>query len=253
MSKSYFISGGNRGIGLALVKLLSSDTSNTVVAGTRNVEGATDLKEWANLHSNVKIVALDVSLAASNVEAAKETARILPDGLDVLIANAGIAKATGTLLESTDDLFYEHFTTNTVGPIRLLRAFKSLLDMKSTKHFAVVSSIAGSLVSNINISVSTSSYGLSKAALNFAIINLNRELGPEGYKVVALHPGLVSSDMGSKTLEDEALKDVLKDLLKKFPPITPEEAAKAINKNVLEKLPEVAGRFISHDGSEIPW
>ncbi|CEP61971.1 SDR family oxidoreductase LALA0_S04e04808g [Lachancea lanzarotensis] len=253
MSKSYFISGANRGIGFALVKLLSSNSTNTIVAGARNVEGATELKKWADLHTNVKIVSLDVSTAESNEEAAKETARILPDGLDVLIANAGIANVSGGILQSTDDSYYEHFTVNTVGPIRLLRAFKSLLDKKSTKHFAVVSSVAGSLVSNIGMPISTSSYGLSKAGLNFAIINLNRELGPEGYKVVALHPGLVSTDMGNKAMEGEEFKDVLEDLLKAFPPITPEESAEAINKNILEKLPEVAGKFISYDGSEVPW
>ncbi|SCU98763.1 LAFA_0G20032g1_1 [Lachancea sp. 'fantastica'] len=253
MSKSYFISGGNRGIGFALVKMLSSDASNTVVAGVRNVEGATELQEWANSHTNVKIVSLDVSVAESHEEAAKETARILPDGLDVLIANAGIGKASEPILDISDDSYYEHFTVNTLGPIRLLRAFKSLLDKKSTKHFAVVSSVAGSLVRNIDFPISTSSYGLSKAGINFAIINLNRELGPQGYKVVAIHPGLVSSDMGIKGINNKNFKGLIKDIVEKFPPITPEESAEDIKKNILEKLPELAGKFISHDGSEVPW
>ncbi|CEP65011.1 uncharacterized protein LALA0_S17e00144g [Lachancea lanzarotensis] len=168
MSKSYFVSGGNRGIGFALVKLLSSDSQNTVIAGARNVEGASELKKWADLHSNVNIVSLDVSIAASNEGAAKEAARILPDGLDVLIANAGISKSYNTILESSDDLYYEHFTVNTLGPIRIFRAFKSLLDKKSTKHFVVVSSAAGSLANNIDFPISTSCYGLSKAGLNLA-------------------------------------------------------------------------------------
>ncbi|CEP63114.1 SDR family oxidoreductase LALA0_S07e02696g [Lachancea lanzarotensis] len=254
MSKSYFISGANRGIGFALVKVLSAESKNTVVAGVRNVDGAGELKKWADVHTNVKIVSLDVSTAESNEKAAKEVASILPDGLDVLIANAGIANSAGaTILESADVSYYEHFTVNTVGPIRLLRAFKSLLDKKSTKHFAVVSSAAGSLVSNINFPLSTSSYGLSKAGIDFAIINLNRELGPEGYKVVALHPGVVSTDMGKKALNDERFKDVLDEVSEQFPIITPEESAEAINKNILEKLPEIAGKFISYDGTEVPW
>ncbi|CEP62427.1 SDR family oxidoreductase LALA0_S05e05402g [Lachancea lanzarotensis] len=253
MSKSYFISGGNRGIGFALVKLLSSESSNIVVAGARNVGGATELKKWADLHKNVKIVSLDVSTAESNEEAAKETARILPDGLDVLVANAGIMKSSGPLLGNSDESFLEQFTVNTLGPIRLLRAFKSLLDRKATKQFAVISSVGGSLTSNLTLPFSTSGYGVSKAGINIAMINLNKELGPEGYKIVVVHPGFVSTDMGNTALNDKELMETLGDALKNFPPITPEESAEAISKNILEKLPEVAGKFISYNGSEIPW
>ncbi|SCV01064.1 LAME_0G13828g1_1 [Lachancea meyersii CBS 8951] len=249
MSKSYFISGGNRGIGFSLVKTLSSSSSNTVVASARNVAEAHELKKWAETHSNVKIVSLDTSRAESNIAAAKETAHLLPQGLDVLIANAGIAKSAMPVLDCSDELYYDHFTVNTVGPIRLLRAFKPLLDQKPTKQFAVISSMAGSIDVISRVPMPLSAYGMSKAAINYLVKQLHLELSSQGYKCVAIHPGAVSSDMGKEAMES----DFLKNLSGNFSFITPEESASAINENILKKMPEVAGKFMSYDSSEVAW
>ncbi|SCU88977.1 LANO_0D03598g1_1 [Lachancea nothofagi CBS 11611] len=253
MSKTYFISGGNRGIGFSLVREISGHSSNTVVATARDINTATELKKWSEAHSNVKIVQLDVSSAESVKKAAAETERILPEGLDVLISNAGIANPNNSTLESSDELFLEHFNVNTLGPIRLIRALKPLLDKKSSKEIAVVSSIAGSVT--ITMPLSVSAYGVSKAAINYLIRQLDREMSPEGYSVVLIHPGMVSSDMGNKALEKmdaEFLKQVLETM--NITVITPDESASGINKNILHDLKtKHSGKFLSYDGSEAPW
>ena len=250
-SKSFLVAGGNRGIGLSLVKELSSDGNNTVVATAREPSAATDLKHWAAKHSNVKIVQLDVSSSKSAQAAAKETAKILPGGLDVLVSNAGVLKDLGKFLDHPDELYIEQFDVNAVGPVRLVKAFKSLLDKKDTKEIAVVSSLVGSL--NVELPVGFSGYGVSKAATNYVVKGLIQELAPEGYSLVAIHPGLVGSDMGADTFVQ--LGDEVSGQLKTaLPLLTPEESAKAIKENVLTDLKSKnAGKFLSYDGSELPW
>ncbi len=61
MSTVYFISGANRGIGFSLVKQLSSDSQNIVIASARNPKNATELQDWSKKHPNTKIVKLDIS------------------------------------------------------------------------------------------------------------------------------------------------------------------------------------------------
>ncbi|SCU77218.1 LAME_0A00122g1_1 [Lachancea meyersii CBS 8951] len=250
-STSYFVTGGNRGIGLALVKELSSDAKNTVVATAREPNSANDLKDWAVKHPNVKIVQLDVSSSKSVEAAAEETAALLPDGLDVLVSNAGVLKDIGKYLDHPDELYIEQFNVNAVGPVRLVRAFKPLLDKKDTREVAVVSSLVGSL--NVELPVGFSGYGVSKAAANYIVKGLIQELSPEGYSLVAVHPGLVGSDMGDDTFVQLG-NEVSGQLKSALPLLTPGESAKAIKENVLTDLKaKNAGKFLSYEGSELPW
>ncbi|SCU94859.1 LADA_0G11870g1_1 [Lachancea dasiensis] len=251
MSKTYFVSGANRGIGFSFVKELSSDSTNTVIATARNVETAAELKSWADAHSNVKLVQLDVASAESVQAAAKTTQEITPKGIDVLISNAGIAKSSDPVLGLSDDLYLEHFVVNTLGPIRLIRAFKSLLDKKATKEVLAITSIVGSV--GTVMPLSTSGYGLSKAGLNYAFRQLQQELSPEGYSFALVHPGLVGSDMGNEFVEGLD-PDVREQFLNTLPLITPDQSASAINKNVLQELKSKNfGKFLSYDGSELVW
>ncbi|SCU80249.1 LAFA_0B08372g1_1 [Lachancea sp. 'fantastica'] len=252
-STSYLVSGGNRGIGLSLVKELSSDAKNTVIATARQPESAKDLNDWAAKHSNVKIVQLNVSSSQSAEAAAKETAALLPDGLDVLVSNAGIMKEAGRFLDHPDNLYIEQFNVNVnaVGPVRLVKAFKFLLDKKDTRQVAVVSSLAGSL--NVELPMGLSGYGVSKAAANYVVKGFAGELSSEGFSFVAIHPGLVESDMAKNTFAQLGSEraDQLKSAL---PMLTPNESANAIKKNILTGLKtKNAGKFLSYDGSELPW
>ncbi len=80
MSKVKVITGANRGIGLELVKVLSSH-GDKIIATARDPDAATALKAIPNL---VGIVKLDLGDLDSLAPAATEIARLAPDGIDEL-------------------------------------------------------------------------------------------------------------------------------------------------------------------------
>ncbi|CEP59978.1 SDR family oxidoreductase LALA0_S01e00254g [Lachancea lanzarotensis] len=252
MSKVYFVSGGSRGIGFGIVKNLSATPSNIVIATARNPDSATGLKELAKVRPNVKIVALDVADDESVKAAAKDAERISPLGIDVLISNAGIATEAKPVLECSDSAYMHHFNVNTIGPIRLLREFRDLLEKKSTKQIVMVSSEAGS-ITNLLTFFPTSAYGMSKVSLNFAVRLLDHELGPAGYSIIALHPGVVLTDAMTSAQKDMDPETVAF-LAKNMTLLSPDESASCIVNNVLDKLDTSAsGKFLSYDGSELAW
>ena len=83
----------SRGIGEELVRQLSADPNNVIIASCRNPEGATALKSLAqNAKGKIHIIRVDVSDESSIRAAPAEVAKILGDsaGLDYLINNAAV-------------------------------------------------------------------------------------------------------------------------------------------------------------------
>ena len=79
-------------------------------------------------------------------------------------------------------------------------------------------------------------YATSKAALNMLAKGLAATLGSRGIIVVALSPGWVRTDMGGAGA-----------------PLSPEASVQGLRR-VIERLTLAdSGKFLSHDGSEIPW
>jgi NAD(P)-dependent dehydrogenase (short-subunit alcohol dehydrogenase family) len=85
---TYIVTGANRGIGLEFVKQLSA-RGDTVFATARNPEAAKALQALA-ADRNVFIIPLEVTDVESIKAAAKEIDAKAPQGVDVLINNAGI-------------------------------------------------------------------------------------------------------------------------------------------------------------------
>ncbi|QID83155.1 hypothetical protein GRS66_005603 [Saccharomyces pastorianus] len=235
---TYFIIGGNRGIGFNLVKTLSASTDNVVIASFRGLPSLPKNKQLEDLkksRDNIHTVQLDITDDESVNKIADEI-RKTPSfqGIDIFIANSGISNSYYEVLKAPKRVWIDHYTTNALGPILTLQ-----------KEIIFISSLAGSITGYVPISVSA--YGQSKAALNFAIKELSFELKPEGFTVVAFHPGMVTTDMGQQGLGSFAKKGTDISSLKV---ITPEESASALV-NVFSKIsPEHNGKFMDYDGSE---
>lgn len=244
-SKVYFITGANRGIGLNLVKTLKNE--GIIFATTRNPEASTELNDLAKENKNVHVIKLDVTSKRDAEQAAEEVKKIV-DKVDVLYVNAGIANSYAPITVIEEDDLDRHFRTNVFGAIFAFQAIYPLLQKGSDKTVVFVSSIAGSVQGFFPMI--SGSYGPSKAALNHVARQIDVELKDSGFKVVAMHPGLVSSDMGKYGIEH--FKKLNIDI-SAFPSITPESSASQIVKTVNELDKSTGVEFVSYDGSQAPW
>ena len=231
MSKTVFITGASRGIGLELTHqyLMGGDQ---VFAAARNpdAQGLAALKK--EYPDSLTLIALDVTDPASIEKAA---AALGAQPIHLLINNAGIFKSKRTELETLDEsTWLEEFRVNSISPLMVTRAFKANLVAAGSGVVGMMSSKMGSM--GDNTSGGDYSYRSSKAALNAVSVSMAKDLAQDGVTVVALHPGWVQTDMGGPN----ALIDV----------VTSATGLKA----VLDRAgPGESGRFFDYSGAALPW
>ncbi|KAJ7264064.1 hypothetical protein B0H12DRAFT_272935 [Mycena haematopus] len=189
----YLISGANRGIGYGLAAALAARPNAVVFAGARD-PAAQSLTELAAKHSNVHPVKLTSGDKADNEAAIAEIQKTAGQ-LDVIIANAGIAKHQGPLATVPLSELRDHFEVNTLGLVVLFQAAHALLLASPTgaPTLAYISSGAGSISTYIHLSACA--YGASKAAANFLVKVLDAE--HPALIAMAVNPGWVATDMGN--------------------------------------------------------
>ncbi|CAA20368.1 short chain dehydrogenase, unknown specificity [Schizosaccharomyces pombe] len=249
-NKIYFIAGGNRGIGLSLVKELSNRKGTVVFASARKPGAATKLQEWSKSHSNVHIIKLDVSSLESANEAAQEVTKVV-DAVDVLWVNSAVFHSFGPVVNTPDDVWNSHYKTNVLGPIHVYQAFYPLIKKGRSKIIVFTSSLAGSM--GAFFPSSQSAYGQSKAALNYTMKEISFELQDEGFIVISIHPGAVRTDSAQEIVNQHAeKKPEILDLFAKQA-LTPEKSASDMLKVVDNLKPENNGLFYNYDGTIIPF
>ncbi|KAM9623949.1 C-signal-like isoform 1-T3 [Morphnus guianensis] len=210
--RSLLVTGANRGIGLELVRqFLGMPSPPTwVFAACRDPKGqrAQELLNLASKHPNLVIIPLEVTDPASIKAAAARVGEHLGgSGLNLLINNAGIAKASSLDNETLENMT-QIYTTNTVGPLLLGQAFLPLL--KKAAQGSPGSALNCSKAAIINMSSSAGSieevflwnygqvvsYRCSKAALNMLTKCQSLGYRDHGVLCAALHPGWVQTNMG---------------------------------------------------------
>lgn len=214
------LTGGNRGIGLELVRQLSARGDELIVA-CRKSSGEL-AATGAEVHENVELTD-DASVRAF---AANVSGKI-----DILINNAGILSS-----DTLDDLDFDHmrrqYEVNTLAPLRMTKVL--LPKMVEGAKVAIVSSRVGSMADNG--SGGNYGYRMSKAAVNMAGVNLSHDLKPLGIAVVLLHPGYVRTGMtGGNGLVDA------------------DQSAAGLIKRIDEASLYATGTFWHADGYELPW
>jgi len=226
-----FITGANRGIGLALTKLFLADGWQ-VIATCRCNNTATMLNQLKNEYKHLHIYELDIT---DYLQIAALSAKLVDSKIDVLLNNAGIYGPKGYGFGNCDaQAWREVFEANVIAPTKLAEAFVSQVLNSELKIIAALSSRVGSHTENTKGGGYI--YRSSKAALNSVVKSLSNDLLPQGVKTVALHPGWVQTEMGGPN----AL-------------ISAEESALGL-KQVIESLTDdQSGGFYSYKGEQIPW
>lgn len=237
MNKVAYVTGCDRGLGLALTKVLLAK-GYKVFAGSYMPDWP-ELGELAQKEPNLNIVHVDVGSDKSTARAA-EFIHQQTEHIDILINNAGIMKDRSD--DIFGDLYFEDmmqlYNVNTLGPLRVTRSVIDLLLKGEDKRLVNISSEAGSIADNWR----TSLYGycMSKTALNMQGAILQRHLKEFGIKVLHFHPGWVRSYITGE-FDNQADIDAM------------ESAAGIIDQVLQPQQIDNLPSYIDYTGKTLPW
>jgi NAD(P)-dependent dehydrogenase (short-subunit alcohol dehydrogenase family) len=202
--KTVLITGANKGIGHEVARQLAAKGFHVFI-GARNAKaGRKAAEEIARQRGKATFLQIDVVDNDGVTTAAREFSNV-EDHLDVLVNNAGIiVDGDDAILEISDDLFRKTLETNTLGALRVTRAFVPLLRKSKAPRVINVSSGGGQLTGGAD--GWAPAYCISKTALNGVTVQLAAAL-PK-FAVNSVCPGWVRTDMGgenaSRSVEEGA-------------------------------------------------
>ena len=222
------VTGGNRGIGLAIAQALRS-AAHPVVVGARG----------GTAPDGLDAVTLDVSSSAS-IDAAFDDIEARFGSVDVLVANAGITRDT-LLMRMSDDDIDEVLATNLAGSIRLARrALRGMIKARRGR-IILISSVVGLMGSAGQVN-----YAAAKAGLVGAARSLAREVGSRGITVNVVAPGFVETDMTAQLPEDRKAEILGAVPLGRY--AQPDEVARVVEFLASDAAAYITGAVIPVDG-----
>ena len=178
---SVLVTGAARGIGKGIVEHLAARGWD-VIAGVRSQQDADAVTKLDP--QRVSSVILDVT-SAEDIAALEAS---LPDRLDAIVNNAGIAVGGAMETLSTDE-WRKQLEVNVVGALAVTRAVLPRL-RKSRGRVVFISSVNGRLSMPL-----VGAYAASKFALEAAADALRMELSPWKIRVVVVEPAQTDTDM----------------------------------------------------------
>jgi 3-oxoacyl-[acyl-carrier protein] reductase len=228
MSSVALVTGGNRGIGLAIAHSLKAAGHDVVVTYRSGVAPV-----------GFKSVQMDVT-STESVDAGFASIEEQWGVPEVIVANAGITK-DGLVMRMSDEDFESVIDANLTGAFRVARrATKGLLKLKRGR-LIFVGSVVGSVGSAGQVNYSSSKAGLVGMARSFA-----RELGSRGITANVVSPGFVETDM-TATLDEKRRTEIAESVpLGRF--CTAEEIADVVTFIASPQASYISGAIIPVDG-----
>ncbi|CAN2202516.1 FabG Dehydrogenases with different specificities (related to short-chain alcohol dehydrogenases) [Candidatus Nanopelagicaceae bacterium] len=222
------VTGGNRGIGLAIARSLQSEGHRVVITYRSGTPP-----------EGFDAVQMDVTDGQS-VESAFSKIESEIGQPEIIVANAGITKDT-LVMRMSDEDFESVIDANLTGAFRVAkRATKGLLKLKRGR-LIFVGSVVGSVGAAGQVNYSASKSGLVGMARSFA-----RELGSRGITANVIAPGFVETDMTS-SLDEKRRSDIAAQVpLGRF--CSAEEIAEVVSFIASSKASYITGAIIPVDG-----
>ena len=222
------VTGGNRGIGLAIAHSLAKG-GHRVVITYRSGDAPPDFLS----------VKMDVT-STESVESAFAEIEEKWGIPEVIVANAGITK-DGLVLRMSDGDFEDVINSNLTGAFRVARrATKGLLKLKRGR-LIFIGSVVGGVGAGGQVNYAASKSGLFGMARSFA-----RELGSRGITANVVAPGFVETDM-TATLDEKRREEIVKSVpLGRF--CSADEIAKVVTFVASGEAGYITGALIPVDG-----
>lgn len=184
------VTGGTRGIGLAIARLLAEDGASVVVSGRDAARLDAAVKELEALGAPVLGIAADAA-RREDVDRLVEATRERFGRIDVLVNNAGMTRDQ-LLVRMKDDDWDQVLDTNLRGVFLMVRAVGKVMMRQKGGRIISIASTAGAMGNpgQVNYSAAKAGViGLTKAAA--------RELAHWNILVNAVAPGLIETDMAA--------------------------------------------------------
>ncbi|MCC3775291.1 3-oxoacyl-[acyl-carrier-protein] reductase [Streptomyces sp. UNOB3_S3] len=228
MSRSVLVTGGNRGIGLAIARAFA-EAGDKVAITYRSGEPPTGFLA----------VKCDIT-DPEQVEQAYKEIEEKQGAVEVLVANAGVTRDQ-LLLRMSEEDFTSVVETNLTGTFRVVkRASKGMLRARKGR-VVLISSVVGLMGSP-----GQANYAASKAGLVGFARSLARELGSRNITVNVVAPGFVDTDM-TRVLTDEQRAGIVGNVpLGRY--AQPEEIAASVRFLASEDAAYITGAVIPVDG-----
>lgn len=243
-AKSVFITGASKGIGQAAAVAFAAAGCRNIALGARSSLAATEAAvreafaarnpDSSGADLNLIGLTVDVTNDMSVASAAAAVSAAFGGTLDVLYANAGYLETFQPLAGSDPVDWWRTYQVNVHGVQLTLRYFLPLLLASADAGRFPLAVLSSSLAAAMALPGS-SAYGTSKLAIARLAEFVHAEYSSRGLVAVAVHPGLLSTDLARGM--PEAMHNILID--------TPELAAHTVAWLVSEKREWLSGRWIS--------
>jgi 3-oxoacyl-[acyl-carrier protein] reductase len=227
--RTVLVTGGNRGIGLAIARSFA-EAGDRVVVTHRSGEPPEGL-------DGVRCDVTDSDSVDAAFGAAEE---ILGGPVEVLVANAGVTK-DGLLMRMSDEDWDTVVDTNLAGAFRCARrASKGMIRLRRGR-IILISSVVG-----LYGGPGQANYAASKAGLVGLARSITRELGGRGITANVVAPGFIETDMTAALPEDT--QKTYKAAIPAGRFATPDEVAAAVRFLAGPDAAYISGAVIPVDG-----
>ncbi|HET7762043.1 MAG TPA: beta-ketoacyl-ACP reductase [Phycicoccus sp.] len=227
--RTVLVTGGNRGIGLAIARSFN-DAGDRVVVTHRSGEPPEGLDG----------VRCDVTDSDSVNAAFTEAEELLGGPVEVLVANAGVTK-DGLLMRMSDDDWDTVIDTNLAGAFRCVRRASTGMIRLRRGRIILISSVVG-----LYGGPGQANYAASKAGLVGLARSITRELGGRGITANVVAPGFIETDMTAALPEDT--QKTYKAAIPAGRFASPEEVAAAVRFLAGPDAAYISGAVIPVDG-----
>ncbi|HCX64979.1 MAG TPA: short-chain dehydrogenase [Eubacteriaceae bacterium] len=239
--KLALVTGGALGIGKAIAEDMAKEGASVVIADISEKDGKQTVAEIESKGGRAKFVYCNVVDSDCLADAAKEVEETL-GFVDILVVNAGITLKKP--FDQVDEALWDKvIDVNLKGSFLTVKAFLPHIRKSETGKIIFISS--GSAFTGTGGGIH---YAASKAGQNAMVLNLAKELGPEGINVNAIAPRVIQTEILDHLYPDQKSRD---ELLQKIPIRKigqPEDIAYLASFLASEKAGYVHGQVVLLDG-----
>ncbi|MFF0467733.1 3-oxoacyl-ACP reductase FabG [Micromonospora zamorensis] len=245
MARTVLVTGGNRGIGLAIAQAFAKQGDRVAVTHRGGgVPGAGAAEPGfgaggAGNHGSLFAVRADVTDTAS-IDAAFTAVEAELGPVEVLVANAGMTADT-LLLRMTEEQFTDVVDTNLTGAFRVAKRASGKMLRAKWGRMIFISSVVG-----LAGGAGQVNYAASKAGLVGVARSITRELGSRNITANVVAPGFIDTDMTAGLSDDRKAE-----IRKSIPAgrmASPDEVAGVVTWLASDSAGYVSGAVIPVDG-----